>query len=240
MLPLRDQLPTRTWPGVNYGIIALNVIVFALEATGVIGTGSPNATTVPGALVPAQLLADPKGNAYTLITHMFLHGSLSHIAGNMLFLWIFGDNVEDALGHLRYALFYLICGLAAAGAQIAASPHSAVPMIGASGAISGVLSAYALLYPRSVITVINPIPILWLFWGLFIWLPAWFVVLEWFGVQLWSAFQPSSGGSGVAFMAHVGGFIAGILLLPILRKHDRVEYDPWARFVGPRDQLSHA
>jgi membrane associated rhomboid family serine protease len=195
---------------------------------------------VPGALVPAQLLADPRGNLYTLITHMFLHASVSHVAGNMLFLWIFGDNVEDALGHARYLLFYLVCGLAAAMAQVAVTPHSTVPMVGASGAISGVLAAYVVLYPRSPITVLNPIPILWLFWGLFIWLPAWVVIIGWFGVQLWNAFRPSAGGSGVAFVAHVGGFLAGLLLLPLLRKREPVEYDPWARFLRPQDQPGSA
>src|SRR5581483_9293971 len=116
----------------------------------------------------------------SLFGHMFLHGGFAHIGGNMLFLWIFGDNVEDALGHVRYLLFYLLSGLAAALAQVALSPSSMVPMIGASGAISGVLAAYAFLYPRSPIQVVNPIPLLWLFWGLFMWLPAWFVIAEFF------------------------------------------------------------
>jgi membrane associated rhomboid family serine protease len=236
MLPLRDHLPTRSWAGVNYLLMALNVVVFGLEIGGVLGPIDPNAKTIPGALVPSQLLADPGRNAFTLLTHMFLHGSLAHIGGNMLFLWIFGDNVEDVLGHGRYVLFYLLCGLAAALAQVAATPHSTVPMVGASGAISGVLAGYAVLYPTSPIKVLNPIPILWLFWGLFFYLPAWFVILEWFGVNLWNAFQPSSGSTGVAFTAHVGGFVAGLILLPILRTKDRVSYDRWDRLVRPREE----
>lgn len=237
MVPLRDYLPTRSWAGVNYLLIALNVVVFVLETAGLIGPIDPNAKTIPGALVPAQLTTDPGHNAYTLVTHMFLHGSLAHIAGNMLFLWIFGDNVEDVLGHARYAIFYFLCGFAAALAQVAASPHSTVPMVGASGAISGVLAGYAILYPTSPIKVLNPIPILWLFWGLFLHLPAWFVILEWFGVNLWNAFQPSSGSTaGVAFMAHVGGFVAGLILLPFLRTNDRVSYDRWDRLVRPRQE----
>ena len=141
---------------------------------------------------------------------MFLHGGLAHIGGNMLFLWIFGDNVEDVLGHARYAVFYLACGLAAAGAQIAAGPHS---MVADGRAPRG--RSPACWRPtrsstrRSPIAVVNPIPFLWLFWGLFLWLPAWFVIVEWFAVNLWNAFQPSNGSTGVAFMAHVGGFVAG-------------------------------
>jgi membrane associated rhomboid family serine protease len=234
MLPIRDKLPTRSRAGVNYFLIATNVVVFALEVTGVLGPVNPEAKTLPGALVPGQLVADPAHNAITLLTHMFLHGGLAHIGGNMLFLWIFGDNVEDALGHARYLVFYLCCGLAAAAAQIAGSPHSLIPMVGASGAISGVLAAYLRLYPRSPIAVINPIPIMWLFWGLFLWLPAWFVIIEWFAVNLWNALQPSNGSSGVAFMAHVGGFVAGLILLPLLRAHERVAYERWDRALSPR------
>ena len=233
MLPLRDHLPTRSWAGVNYLLIAINVAVFGLEVSGVIAPAA-GGTRLPGALVPARLVADPAGNAATLITHMFLHGGLAHIAGNMLFLWIFGDNVEDALGHVRYLLFYLLCGIAGALAQVAGDPHSHVPMIGASGAISGVLAAYLILYPRSPITVVNPIPILWLFWGLFLWFPAWFVILEWFAVNLWSALQPSSRAGGVAFMAHVGGFIAGLVLSPLLRTRERVAHDRWSRLARAR------
>jgi membrane associated rhomboid family serine protease len=234
MLPLRDTLPTRTKASVNYALIAINVVVFVLELSGTLGPSSPEARALPGSLVPAQLLADPAHNVYTLFTHMFLHGGLAHVGGNMLFLWIFGDNVEDALGHLRYAVFYFACGLAAAAAQIASGPSSTVPMVGASGAISGVLAGYLLLYPRSPIQVVNPIPVMWLFWGLFMWLPAWFVIIEWFAVNLWSAFQPSTAGGGVAFFAHVGGFVAGLALLPLLRSRERVSYDRWDRVLRPR------
>jgi membrane associated rhomboid family serine protease len=228
MLPLRDHLPTRTFPFVNYAIIAANVAVFVLQLQG--------AVTEDLAFVPARLFADPVAGAQTLFTAMFMHASVAHIAGNMLFLWIFGDNVEDALGHLRYLVFYLACGIAAAFAQIAGSPFSLVPMVGASGAISGVLAAYAILYPRSPIAVLNPIPLLWLFWGLFIRLPAWLVILAFFVVNLMNALQPSSAAGGVAFMAHVGGFIAGLALLPLLRKNDRVAHDDWDRFVTPRER----
>jgi membrane associated rhomboid family serine protease len=237
MVPVRDHLPTRSVAGVNYALIGMNVAIFGLEvllAAGGADTGGSDSGAPPLALVPAQFIAHPLANLSALFAHMFLHGSVAHLGGNMLFLWIFGDNVEDALSHVRYAVFYVACGLAAAAAQIAVNPQASVPMVGASGAISGVLAAYAVLYPRTRITVVNPIPIMWFFWGLFIWLPAWFVIVEWFAANLWNAFQPSSATGGVAFMAHVGGFVAGLILLPLLRAREAVEYDPWERFLGPR------
>ena len=223
MLPLRDHLPTRIPPRVNYALIAANVVVFALELSG--------ADVTPWALVPARLTSEPSAAWPTLFTHMFLHGGIEHIAGNMLFLWIFGDNVEDMLGHVRYAIFYLLCGVGAAIAQIAMNPASPVPMLGASGAIAGVLAAYGVLYPRSRITVVNPIPLLWLFWGFFLLFPAWLVILEFFVVNLWSAFGGSQD-SGVAFAAHVGGFVTGLVLLPILRMRKKLDYDAWDRWRG--------
>jgi membrane associated rhomboid family serine protease len=228
MLPVRDHLPTRITPWVNYALIAANVAVFALEASGIdIGRW---------VLVPAHLRSDPLSAAPTLLTHQFLHASIAHVGGNMLFLWIFGDNVEDVLGHARYALFYGLCGVCAALAQFAANPSLDEPMLGASGAIAGVLAAYAVLYPRSRITVVNPIPVLWLFWGLFIMFPAWLVILEFFAVNLWHAFDSSGQASGVAFVAHVGGFIAGLALLPVLRVNEKVDYDPWERWRRGDDE----
>jgi len=150
---------------------------------------------------------------------MFMHGSFSHIAGNMLFLWIFGDNVEDAIGHFRYVGFYLLCGLCAALAQVLTGPGSSAPMVGASGAIAGVLGAYLVLYPRAPITVINPIPFLWLFLGILIVLPAWVVIGAWFGLNLLGGVNSLGLGSsgGVAFFAHIGGFLAGVLAVrPLL------------------------
>jgi membrane associated rhomboid family serine protease len=226
MLPVRDRLPTRLVPGVNYLLIALNIGVFVAQEIGTLDA--------PWGLVPVRLLADPVGSLPSLFGYMFLHASLGHIAGNMLFLWIFGDNVEDALGHARYLAFYVACGLVAAFAQVAMDPLSRVPLVGASGAISGVLAAYGLLYPRSPISVINPIPLMWLFWGLFLTLPAWFVIAEFFVANLWSAMGPMHGGGGVAFAAHVGGFIAGLVLLPAMRRHDAVDHDRWDRVLGPR------
>jgi membrane associated rhomboid family serine protease len=232
MLPLRDHLPTRSPAVVNYLLIAANVLVFALEASGIIAVSS-DGRSIAGALVPAELVAHPFANLPRLVSHLFLHASLAHIAGNLLFLWIFGDNVEDALGSVRYLFFYLACGIAAALAQVALGPHATVPMVGASGAISGVLGAYILLYPTSPITVVNPIPLLWLFWGLFIRLPAWLVLIEWFAGNLWGALRPTEGPSagGVAFAAHVGGFVAGLIFSPFLRRRAGVEYEPWHRLL---------
>lgn len=224
MLPLRDHIPTRVTPWVNYALIAANVAVFALELNGI--------DIAPWVLVPADLRAEPVAALPTLVTHQFLHASLVHIGGNMLFLWIFGDNVEDVLGHVRYALFYVLCGVCAALAQFAANPSVAEPMLGASGAIAGVLAAYAVLYPRSRITVVNPIPLLWLFWGLFILFPAWLVILEFFVVNLLNAFGGRGEDTGVAFVAHVGGFIAGLALLPLLRVNEKLNYDQWERWRG--------
>ncbi len=233
MLPLRDHLPTRTFPFVNYAIIAANVVVFLLELSGVVG----NELT----FVPQRLFRDPVGGVETVFTAMFMHAGLAHIGGNMLYLWIFGDNVEDAMGHGKYLLFYLVGGVCAAAAQTAVDPMSTVPMLGASGAISAVLAAYVFLYPRSPITVLNPVPLLWLFWGLFIYLPAWVVIGLFFGVNLWSALTMSQQG-GVAFMAHVGGFVAGAVLYrvfllgrPRLEDYDR--HDRWVpeRRRPPRD-----
>jgi membrane associated rhomboid family serine protease len=247
MLPVRDVLPTRSTPVVTRLLIALNVVVFALEATGAI-PASADGRSIPGALIPAQLVAHPLAQLPTLISHQFLHAGIAHLGGNMLFLWIFGDNVEDALGSRRFLLFYLACGILAALAQVSMNPGAAIPLIGASGAISGVLGGYLLLYPRSPIMVANPIPIMWLFWGLFIWLPAWLVIVEWFAVNLWNALRSGQGQSagGVAFAAHVGGFVAGLILSRLLRLRDGVDYEPFERvlpergaFAGRRRRPSH-
>jgi membrane associated rhomboid family serine protease len=221
MLPLRDHLPTRTFPFVNYAIIAANVAVFFLQLQGVV--------TDDFAFVPARLFTDPAAGATTVITAMFMHASLAHIGGNMLYLWIFGDNVEDAMGHIRYLLFYLVGGVCAAAAQTFVSPT--VPMLGASGAISAVLAAYAFLYPRSPVTVLNPVFILWFFFGLFLTFPAWLVIGLFFVVNLWEAVSMSAQG-GVAFMAHVGGFIGGALLYrAFLAGRDRLsDYARWERW----------
>jgi membrane associated rhomboid family serine protease len=237
LLPLRDQLPTRLAPVVNYTLIAANVAAFVLERMAIADGVRQEAVEYTWALVPARLLVDPVVGVETVFTSMFMHGSVAHIAGNMLFLWIFGDNVEDAMGHLRYLFFYLLGGVCAAAAQTLVDPTSTIPMVGASGAISAVLAAYALLYPRSPIMVLNPVFILWFFFGLFLHLPAWLVIGEYFVINLLSALGSSQQG-GVAFMAHVGGFVGGMVLLNLfMAGRTRVDqYARWQQWVQRRRQ----
>jgi membrane associated rhomboid family serine protease len=230
ILPLRDQLPTRLTPLVNYGLIAANVLVFLWERSTIAQGVPADRLLLAYGLVPARMFIDPAATFESVFTSMFLHDptNLMHIGGNMLFLWIFGDNVEDAMGHGRYLGFYLLGGICAAAAQTIADPVSHVPMVGASGAISAVLAAYMFLYPRSPITVLNPILILWIFFGLFLHFPAWLVIAEFFVVNLWSALTQSAQG-GVAFLAHVGGFVGGALLLRAFMA-GRVRLDEYARW----------
>jgi membrane associated rhomboid family serine protease len=235
LFPIRDRLGTRLFPFVNYAIIAANIVVFFLQVTASAGALAPHALEDSWALVPRVLMRDPVFGVETIFTSMFLHASWSHVLGNMLFLWIFGDNVEDAMGHVRYLVFYLLGGVCAAAAQVLMDPSSTVPMVGASGAISAVLAAYAFLYPRSPITVFNPIFILWFFFGLFLQFPAWLVIGEYFVVNLWDAFANNAQG-GVAFMAHVGGFVGGAFLLrPFMAGRVQVQdYDRWQRWADRR------
>jgi membrane associated rhomboid family serine protease len=236
VFPVRDHLPTRTFPFVHYLIMVANIAVFVLERMAIANGASPEAVVETWGLVPRMLFRDPVTGIETVFTSMFMHdpSNLLHIGGNMLFLWIFGDNVEDAMGHFRYLLFYLLGGVCAAAGQVLVSPNTTVPMVGASGAISAVLAAYAFLYPRSPITVVNPltilIPFLFFFWGIFLQFPAWLVIVAWFALQLGDAlFVGSRAGGGVAFMAHVGGFIGGAALLPLFMA-GRERLDDYARW----------
>jgi membrane associated rhomboid family serine protease len=243
MIPIRDRLPTRRLPVVNYLLIATNVLVFLLEQSVISGPRSAQLLLQTYGLVPVEIVTAPAQNLVTVFTSMFMHDPTGwlHLGGNMLFLWIFGDNVEDALGHLRYLAFYLLAGVAAAAAQIAISPGSPVPMVGASGAIAGVLAAYASLYPRAAITVLNPIPILWIFFGLFFDLPAWIVIAEFFIVNLVNGVSSAAQvtGGGVAFFAHLGGFVAGLFLVRLFvreppRDHERFQgFRPSGRPPAP-------
>ncbi len=216
MIPLRDDRPTRTFAFVTVAIIILNALVFWHE----LSLGNPRRVEsffATFALTPAFLTHAPSADPYlTIFTSMFLHGGWLHILGNMLYLWIFGKNVEDSVGHIRFIVFYLLCGVAAAAAQVAISPDSTVPMIGASGAISGVLGAYLVLFPRARVLVLFPI---WIFWRVF-YVPAMLMLVLWFGMQLLSglAVLHVDVNGGVAFWAHIGGFVAGILLAPIFKK----------------------
>lgn len=220
MIPLRDDVPSRTTPVVNISAIALCVVIFiwqlSLSPHGfqavVYSLGVIPARLLGHAQLPPDLYAIPP--VMTIFTSMFLHGGVLHLLGNMLYLWIFGDNVEDAMGHGRYLVFYLTCGVIAALAQSLPDPDSTVPMIGASGAISGVLGAYLLLYPHARVLVVIPL-------GLFfpiVHLPAVLVLGLWFLLQLLSSLLATAGAGGVAFSAHVGGFVAGMALIPLLKQ----------------------
>lgn len=238
MLPLRDRLPTRRVPIVNYLLLVANIAVFIWERSLLEVGVSPDRLLRAWGLVPLHFLSDPAHEAVTVFSSMFMHDPTGwfHLGGNMLFLWIFGDNVEDALGSLRYLLFYLLSGIFAVAAQILIDPTSDIPMVGASGAISGVLAAYGSLYPRSAVTVLNPIPLLWLFFGVFLEFPAWIVILEYFVMNLFRGLGSlGSQAGGVAFFAHLGGFVAGLLLVRVFFKGRTVDEHPrWQQWRSPR------
>ncbi|HMB21821.1 MAG: rhomboid family intramembrane serine protease [Chloroflexota bacterium] len=208
MLPISDDdSGRRLTPVVTYILIALNVLVFLLELN------NGEAFIDRWAFVPARFLADPAGDFLTIFTSMFMHASWLHLGGNMLYLWIFGDNVEDRLGHAMFIVFYILCGLGATFAQMALNTASNVPNVGASGAIAGVLGAYLVMFPRGRVNVLL---------GRFITpMSALVVIGFWIVLQVFSqigAFTASSQteGGGVAYMAHIGGFVAGVILTFVL------------------------
>jgi len=220
MIPLRDANPSRTVPIVNYTLIGLNVAVFLVEislgrsAGALIGALGVVPARVSGVLSSADFDA---GVAVTFLTSMFLHGGWMHLIGNMVFLFVFGDNIEDRFGHAKYLLFYIVCGFAAAATQVIAAPDSVVPMVGASGAIAGVLGAYVILYPRARILTLIPV----FFFLQLVELPAFLFLGIWFLMQIFSgvlALQIGADAGGVAWWAHIGGFTAGALMLPFLRR----------------------
>jgi len=217
MIPLKDDNPTYSVPFVNYALIASCVLVFLWEASlgprleaAIYAFGFVPGVLLGDARLPPEIAVVPAW--MTVFTSMFLHGGWMHLIGNMLYLWIFADNVEDRLGHGRFVVFYALCGVAAALAQAVPDPGSRIPMVGASGAISGVLGAYLLMFPRAHVLVLLPLGPL----SQLVRLPALLVLGLWFALQLFSEmFAPE--GAGVAFRAHIGGFIARLLLLPMFR-----------------------
>src|ERR1043166_2270746 len=220
MIPLLDVIPSRTTPYITVTIIVLNAVAWLYEVA--LPHESLNQFLTIYGVVPAYL-AWP-----TLITSMFLHGSWSHVIGNMWYLWIFGDNVEDRVGHGRFIVFYLLCGIAAALGQVVMDPNSMLPTIGASGAIAGVMGAYFVLYPQS--RVLTLIPFIWF---QIVDLPAVVLLGFWFLMQLFSAgtiamTAASHGSGGVAFAAHVSGFVMGLIGVFLFKKR---EYDPWQQRI---------
>ena len=202
MLPIGDDNSSRrTVPLVVYTLIVLNVLVFFLELSG------GEAFILKWAFIPARFLANPAAGMVTLFTSMFMHAGWLHLGGNMLYLWIFGDNVEDRLGHLLFTIFYLVCGIAATFAQLAFSSTSSIPNLGASGAIAGVLGAYILMFPQGRVRVLLGRSV--------VQMPALIVIGFWIVLQLFigvGTLASTADTGGVAYMAHVGGFAAGILL----------------------------
>jgi membrane associated rhomboid family serine protease len=202
MLPIGDDNNgRRTFPFVTYGLIVLNVLFFWVEMNG------GDAFIMKWSFVSSRFMANPLGDFQTIFTAMFMHAGLVHLGGNMLYLWIFGDNVEDRLGHGEFIIFYLLCGLVATFAQFAFSVGSNVPNLGASGAIAGVLSAYILMFPLARVRVLLGL--------LVIRVPALIVIGLWIALQLFSEFGSTSAAgntNGVAYMAHIGGFAAGFVL----------------------------
>ena len=225
MIPLKDDVPSGSFPFVTIGLIVLNVLVFLYQAS--IGMGSERAAEafiMEFGAVPCRVTGacavpgDFPPPIATIFTSMFMHGGLFHVAGNMLYLWIFGDNVEDTLGHGRFLLFYLLSGVAAAAAQVVMNPESRVPMVGASGAVSGVLGAYLILFPYARVLVLL---IFGFFFRIVRW-PASIVLGFWIVIQFLNGlitFSVAAGGAagGTAWFAHIGGFLAGIVLLFLMR-----------------------
>lgn len=223
-----DNNDRRSFPFVNYALIAINIFVFVLLQ----GMGGNDAFTYAFSAVPKEILSgvdlqglipvtDAAGRILgrinleptpipvygTILTSMFMHGGFAHIGGNMLYLWIFGDNLEDRLGHIRYLVFYLVCGVIAALAHILTDVNSIIPTLGASGAISGVLGGYLLLFPHRKVNAI-------IFYAI-VQVPAYVALGLWIAFQLFQGYMTPTGGGGVAYMAHIGGFFAGLLLIKL-------------------------
>ncbi len=238
MFPYKDENPTTLTPVVTVGLVVVNLLAWFLVQGA--GSGQALAESICElGLIPGDLLGRlPEGYElpigqdmacvmtgsgawHTPLTSMFLHGGWFHLLGNMWFLWVFGNNVEDAMGHVRFVVFYLLCGLLAAAAQVASGPSSPVPMVGASGAISGVMGAYLVLYPRVRVHTI-------IFLGIIFFrvtLPAWMMLVYWAFLQMLGSLPAIAGaetGGGVAVMAHLGGFVAGVVLIKLFAKTDNV------------------
>lgn len=224
MFPIRDHNPSGKTPFVIIALVAINILVFL----GYFPSSNEfelNRFFITWGFIPARVMA---GEGYeTVITSMFLHGGWMHLAGNMLFLWIFGDNLEEEMGHFGFLAFYLAGGVAAAGLQAVADLSSVVPMVGASGAIAGVMGGYLLLFPRAKVDVLF---IFLVFFRIFA-LPAWIILGLWFGIQIFSGLNTPSESGGVAYWAHAGGFIAGLILtLPVWVRRGAEAY--WRRTDG--------
>jgi membrane associated rhomboid family serine protease len=236
MIPLKDDTPRFSTPYITYFLIALNTVIFLYEMLG-FGPRARNQLMFEFGMVPARISGLASGAHQVsagaallpILTSMFLHASWLHLIGNMWVLWIFGDNIEDYLGHFVFIVFYLLSGLAAAIAHTLLNAGSAMPTVGASGAIAGVMGAYFVLYPRAKVLTLVPLIVIFTFW----WLPAWIVLGYWFVLQFFSGAATavavsSRTAGGIAFWAHVGGFVAGIVLIKVFpARVRRLRYGTW-------------
>lgn len=221
MFPFRDHNPSERTPYVTWGLIVINIGIFVSYYTAVSDPRALANFFYHWGLVPAD------ASAVTFVTSMFLHGGIMHLAGNMLFLWVFGDNLEDQMGHTGFLLFYLACGFAAATAQVAADPASTIPMVGASGAIAGVMGGYLLMFPKARVDVLIILVIIFRI----IPIPAWMVLSFWFGIQIIQGSMTPTDTGGVAYWAHAGGFLAGLAMtIPLWRKRGGTAF--WRRNEG--------
>lgn len=226
MIPLRDNIPTLHRPYMVWTILALNILVF-LDVLALSSSQQHLFFHLFG-VVPARFFHPdwamwrgyPDGGSIAFVTHMFLHAGWLHIIANMWSLWIFADNIEDVMGPLRFAVFYLLCGLCALAVHMVTSPDSTVPVVGASGAIGGIMGAYFALYPHARVVTMIPI----FFFPLIVEVPALFFLGAWFLSQVFSGLVSSADGGGVAWWAHIGGFVAGMLLLRFFRDNTRCVY----------------
>jgi len=229
MFPLRDDNPTTSRPIVTFTLIAANVMVFLYQVS--LGSRAGQLFAYQFGAIPSVILGDQTLPAkiavippsLSLFTSMFLHGGWMHLIGNMWYLWIFGDNIEEAMGKLRYFLFYIVCGFLASASHILSNVDSTLPSIGASGAISGVLGAYLLLYPRARVLTL----IFLGFFSRFLFIPAGFILGFWFLLQVLSGSAAGAqNAGGVAFWAHIGGFVAGMLLVGLFKKRHVRFFNP--------------
>jgi membrane associated rhomboid family serine protease len=234
LFPLKDNLPTERFPFVTVALIVLNVVVYFLLQDGGWSLTSNTSGDWPiddYAAVPCELANEcpSQGSVddwITAFTSMFMHGGVLHLGGNMLFLWIYGNNIEDAMGPLKFIVFYLLGGLAAIAGQTLVDPGSAVPTVGASGAVSAVLGAYLVLHPRAGVLILSLIPF---FWGVFV-LPAAAVIGIWFVQQLlfgFADFASAGEGGGVAYWAHIGGFVFGLVTIKLFARRRRTTPAPY-------------
>lgn len=232
MLPIRDHNPSGRTPYVTFALMAANILIFLSYGMAEIST--VNAVYYEWAMIPARISFGE--GYYTFVTSMFLHGGWMHLAGNMLFLWIFGDNIEDEMGHIPYLIFYLATGVLAGLVQYLTATQSGVPTVGASGAIAGVMGGYLLLYPKAKIDILL---ILIVFFRIFP-IPAWIMLMVWFAMQFFGGWGADPDTGGVAYWAHAGGFVAGIILaVPIWLKRGATRFWQANDFHPPHPEAKY-